>query len=174
MVSVFWFSLLFSTALASALLCLQRKVIFLKSSVAYLTMKRTASWKDLLLPWFYKEPQCLYHCASANWERAPCSRLWWACAEAHPVEIKQFSLDQFGLRFSETYNEARLQRGFFFFVPLECKQHLISTYLLNVSSLIVSTDVLAGCFSVAGFAFFFFSDNNMMTKIFHATDFING
>lgn len=63
----------------------------------------------------------------------------------------------------------------FFLSPLECKQQLLSTYLLNVSSLIISTGVLAGCFFVAVFAFFFFfCDNNMITKTFYPIDFVNG
>lgn len=57
------------------------------------------------------------------------------------------------LRFSEASDEARLGQGLFCFVfstPWEYKQHLLSTYLPNVSSLIVSRDVLAGFFVTTG------------------------
>lgn len=70
------------------------------------------------------------------------------------MEIKQFTVDQFGLRFSEIIIRADFGKCFFFnllffyffIFPWEYNHHLLSKYLPNVSSWIVSTDVLAAFF----------------------------
>ena len=183
MVSIFWFSLLFSTALASALLCLQRKVIFLNRNCSQpyngITVQKGRDWKEQLLERI---------CCSPGFTRSHsvCTNVLLQTEK----ELLAADYDELVLRHTQWRSNSSLlislDWGFqrlimrtdfsrdFFLSPLECKQQLLSTYLLNVSSLIISTGVLAGCFFVAVFAFFFFCDNNMITKTFYPIDFVNG
>lgn len=55
---------------------------------------------------------------------------------------------------------------FYFSSPWEYKQHLLSTYLPNVSSLIVSRDVLAGFFVTTGKKVSIMTTTNVFTIYF--------
>lgn len=143
-----------------SIVSIRENSVSLYASSPYLTMgsecRRDVTAENILSKEFTAPlvqegaPVFVHHCAPENWERAPGSRLWSACAEALSGDQTIHCWPVVNWDFQRLLMRPDLGR-LGFFPSWEYKQHLLTTYLPKVSSLIISRDVIpVFCFVTTG------------------------